>query len=263
MIIIHQRKSAGSALLSSLSRDLNVPIGNDKSSISPINAYGRELYNEIESYEGVKEPITSFHLHPTEKILNWMESWGGKAIILLRDPESSNDALSRHREVGNNFVSINRAYEGDYLSKRLNSLECLREFNHNWRTLSEKNNLLFIKYDEVVADYSSVLKKVCIFYDIFDKDIITKPLEKVRYSGFLYKKPQFTDLSKTRAPFFNCYVDDFNLMYFLIRKRKELKKGSSKQIFNYPLQFLVFIFKVYYFLKRLIFASIFSIKVKN
>ena len=262
MIIIHQRKSAGSALLSSLSRDLNVPIGNDKS-INPINAYGRKLYNEIESYEGVKKPIASFHWHPTEKILNWMESWGGKAIILLRDPESSNDAIYRHRELGNNFVSINRAYEGDYLSKRLNSLECLREFNHNWRTLSGKNNLLFIKYDEVVADYSSVLKKVCIFYDIFDKDIITKPLEKVRYSGFLYKKPQFTDLSKTKAPFFNCYVDDFNLMYFLIRKRKELKKGSSKQIFNYPLQFLVFIFKVYYFLKRLIFASIFSIKGKN
>ena len=69
MIIIHQRKSAGSALLSSLSRDLNVPIGNDKS-INPINAYGRKLYNEIESYEGVKKPIASFHWHPPEKILN-------------------------------------------------------------------------------------------------------------------------------------------------------------------------------------------------
>jgi len=204
--------------VASLSRDLGI-LSRDQAEkpqipISPGNAYGKELYSKIESYEDFSKPIASFHFHPTNNHLNWMKSWGGKAVVLLRDPKSSFESLSRHREVDNSFKQPNLAYK----SKNLDGMAVLLEFNRNWRTLREYNNLLFLSYDEVVGDYPKVFERICEFYDYHSSSIDEiQPLEKVRFSGHRSEKEVITDLSKIDTPTFD-YDPDFTWLVFFARK---------------------------------------------
>lgn len=193
MILVHQRKSAGSSLMRGLAADLGLEVATVRATI--FNARGERLFRELRRFEPADAPVASFHLHPTRRTFEWVRGERVRAVVLLRDPRGSFDALYRHRHLDGTDAGPN------VVATYAEPLAILEEFNHTWRCLADRDHLLFLSYDEVVGDYPSVLAKVARFYDRAPRE--GGELPKVRYSGARDRSGETpTDLSPTTGPRF-------------------------------------------------------------
>lgn len=196
MLLIHQIKSGGSSLKTGLVRDLSIAEYTDSGyqpTITARNSRPDKVISDLRPFASDTTVIRSVHLHPTPTILNHFKTEGIKSVILLRNPHDSFEAAKRHRTADNQKKRVHQIYRrfGE------DALVQLIEFNHNWRTLAELNQFLFISFDEVVDNYPEVVKKIALFYDIPVPQIVA-PLPKVRYSGVGGNR--VTDLSATNGP---------------------------------------------------------------
>jgi hypothetical protein len=175
MLLIQQRKSAGTSLVYTLSDILNKIIDNDVS-ISTINSRGAKLQDYLSKFQSVKSPIKSTHLHPTYDNFNWILRDRIKCVILLRNPEDSYQALKRHRELNNTFI------EPNYALYNKNSKNILEEFYRNWSSLCLVEHILIVYFEELVKTPNSVINRILSFYEIepTNSRII---LQKKRFSG--------------------------------------------------------------------------------
>ena len=215
MVIFHQLKSAGTSLVYSLSRDLGVGTWidstNPKTRKSIKNCRGRELFRELKKFESPHSIVASFHLHPTREVLDFIKTSRLRALVLLRNPIASRQAMDRHREIDNSFKGANQAYKGN------DALLVLEEFNRNYRTLVDADHLLFVSFEDVVYDYRAVFHRVARFYDL-NRVSVAGDLEKKRFSGEGIKDSLGrTDLSKTSSPTFR-FNPNFEYDQYLRRK---------------------------------------------
>lgn len=181
MIIFSMRKSAGSALATSMAELLSVPrwdqASNSGRRITPKNSFGRRLHREILRFQEVDMPVMATHLHPTVSVINFVRRTRPKAVVLVRDPARSCEALKRHREIDNKERHENFSYR-----KYRDPKEVLDEFLQNWLFCLDQENLLFITFDQLIHDYASVLTRMERHYEI---ELPHKPkaLPKHRFTG--------------------------------------------------------------------------------
>jgi len=220
MLIIHQRKSAGTALISALTRDLGcvdwAVLPERQRRINIFTAVGPALQANLDRFAASRAYLRSVHLHPSASNLAWAEASPHRMVVLLRNPQQSYEALFRHRERSNAQVQVNRA------ATKANALERLFEFNRNWRTLASCDHLLFVSYEDVVCAYPETLKAITDFWG-FDLPAGWQQLglPKVRYSGIAPAHGDATDLSPTREPDFSVGAADFRPPQWALRKLKE------------------------------------------
>lgn len=175
MLIIHQRKSAGTSLVHTLSKVLATDI-EDSVKVTVMNTRGKALFDFLSCYLSPKSRIKSVHLHPTRANMNWVKDNQVKCVILLRNPADSFRALKRHREVDNVFLESNSAiYYKD-------SAAILEEFYFNWLCLKDEPNVLIVFFEDLVLDPSFEIKRILSFYD-YDPNLYEINFEKKRYSG--------------------------------------------------------------------------------
>ena len=233
MVIFHQRKSAGTSLVYSLARDFGVETWIDSTSPKTRktirNCRGKELFRELKKFESPDTVVASFHLHPTREVLDFIKDSKFRAVVLLRNPKPSSEAMQRHREIDNSFKWSNGAYgEQD-------PLPVLEEFNCNYRTLVGASHLFFISFEDVVSQYDAVLQGIARFYGI--PEIQPRGyISKKRYSGEGVKtidSCQKTDLTKIEKPHF-CFNPDFKFNAYLTRVRWSYFPFLPRGLFHYP-----------------------------
>lgn len=218
MIVIHQMKAAGSSLVAGLCRDFGLverPGDAFRPTINSLNAKKDQLREELLKLQGGDKPVASFHLHPTKEILEIFESDQIKAIVLLRNPLDSYNALSRHTTPDNRFKRSHAALR----DHRESALERLVEFNRNWRTLKDNDGLLFLRFEDVISDYQQIIERVSAFYGIepLESGQSGKALPKVRFTGHGGTGP--TELTKADEPTFR--YQDFRTKKFFYRRLGE------------------------------------------
>lgn len=224
MLIIHQPKSAGSAFRQTLSEAFELPIANG-TNFDPQGLYGRSLHSKLEGFVSGDAPILSVHLHPTKKNMSWVKRNQVCCIILLRNPEASFSALSRHRKMDGSKGTMS-------LHRRPDPLGILKEFNRNWRTLVGLEHLLFVSHEMIIHDTSNVILEVAKLYDINTvNNSHNVTLKKVRFSGHKESgnKTSNTDLSLTKKPTFKFSRDSF----WYQRVIKSLKHVLPKKMIEF------------------------------
>tara|TARA_B100000963_G_C22639697_1_gene679748 strand:- start:4753 stop:5442 length:690 start_codon:yes stop_codon:yes gene_type:complete len=175
MLIIHQRKSAGTSLIHTLAREMDLEVAEQK--ISQLNAKDNKLHKFLEKFEKIDSQIMSTHMHPTKKNMEWVISKNIKCVILLRNPKDSYEALYRHREENNEFLDVN------VLAKKREPHKILEEFYHNWGSLRHNKNILIIFYEELIFSANDVFDRIFAHYSYSRKTHYKIELEKKRYSG--------------------------------------------------------------------------------
>lgn len=201
MIIIHQPKSAGSSLTIALSQVLNVPLYIPPKSPPPKtqrNCHPEEFIEDLVRYASASTPIRSTHAHPTSDLMKAFSETGIPAVVLLRNPVDSFEAMKRHRGIDNK----NRGSHQVLRRARQNALAQMEEYHNNWRTLVGSPSLLFISFEQVVNFPSETIGKIAGFYGIEITNIVSE-LPRARYTGVGGKNT--TDLTKT-----NCSTFQFN-----------------------------------------------------
>lgn len=175
MLIIHQRKSAGTSLLFTLASLLEVEIApspnhktyNDK----------QKRFSYFESLLDAKAPILSYHLHPTKDNYNWVINNRIKCIILLRNPEKSFEAMSRHISLDGKTVGVNKG----------SSKDAIYEFYNNWLSLKDLDHVCMVYFENLIQNDSLVIKEICDFYDL-ELQHKNVSLQKKRYTGIGLKE---------------------------------------------------------------------------
>ena len=170
MLIIHQRKSAGTSLLYTLSSLLEVEIDPGPDYDTYKNKQKRFSY--FESLVDAKTPIVAFHLHPTKDNYNWVVNNRIKCLILLRNPENSYEAMFRHASLDGKILGTNSN----------NSKAALYEFYNNWLSLKDLDHVCMVFFEKLVQNNQLVVNEIIEFYDL-DLKGKSVSLQKKRFTG--------------------------------------------------------------------------------
>jgi len=213
MILIHQRKSAGTSLMYTLSKVLGVEIDTNRS-LAYRNTRGERLFNYLLDRIDSTAPIVSIHLHPTEMNYNWIVDNKIKCVILLRNPHSSYEALYRHLEEDNSRVGPNgKIYFKDVKNWFI-------EFYNNWSNLKTLNHVHVIYYEQLISNPSEVIEGILSFYGASEfKGKIE--LDQKRYTTGNKTIRTVQDLPEIKPPTFLYdpdYISPFRRMIYLPAK---------------------------------------------
>ena len=195
MLIIHQRKSAGTSLIFTLSKILGVGIDSERK-ISIFNSRGKRLHNYLKSFVDVESPIKSVHLHPTESNFKWIDESRIKCVVLLRTPSAAWEALARHREIDNSSKRVNNAFNYE------KSKEIMNEFYANWDLLSNRDHICMIKFEDLIENPKEAMAKILNFYEV-ERPFEDLNFAKKRYSGKKRNQDEIKFIRKSDEPTFN------------------------------------------------------------
>ena len=228
MLIIHQRKSAGTSLIHTLARELHLEVAEQK--ISQLNAKDKKLHSFLEKFEKIESQIMSTHMHPTKKNMEWVINNNIKCVILLRNPKHSYEALFRHRDVNNVF------WDKNVLAKKREPQKILEEFYHNWGSLRHNENILVIFYEELILSANDVFNKIFEHYSYTRKSNHKIELQKKRYTGskrdkVIFKIPPVKfeeNLEFNHNPDFKSNIHSFlNILKYKVSKLFNVLSGKK------------------------------------
>jgi hypothetical protein len=229
MLIIHQRKSAGTSLLYTLKSLLEVKIATPPSYKTYNNRQKR--FNYFEQLLDPKEPIISYHLHPTKDNYNWVVNNRIRCLILLRNPEKSFQAMQRHVSLDGSKGHTNKG----------SSEAAICEFYNNWLSLKDLDHIYIVHFEELIQNDNLVINEILDFYNL-DLECKNVSLQKKRYTGVgLRENLTFNQTPKPLGPltfkfnphkrtFFDLAQDLYLTKYLLILLKNSSIKAFLKKL---------------------------------
>lgn len=222
MLIIHQRKSAGTSLVHTLANVLGNKV-EESVKVTVMNTKGKPLFRFLSDYISRESPIKSIHLHPTKENMDWIRDNDIKCVILLRNPADSYQALKRHRDVDNVFRDANSTI---YYKK---SEAILEEFHYNWLCLRDKPNILIVFFEDLVTNPNNEIQRILDFYE-YEINLHEIQLEKKRYSGVGIKGTMNKGMPNKNGVQFPKYEFDPDYKSFVPRNYWRIKVYIKKII---------------------------------
>lgn len=176
MLIIHQRKSAGTALIKSI----EVEFGLQHYKPTPyrdkniFNTKGEKLIKELAALSRQKKYVLSVHLPPTKENIELVNKYFEKYIVLTRDPINSYEAYWRHTSVDN---SIKKNH--GQAKKKQEALGYLVIFRENW---GKRNPMgLKLDYENLMHDPNKTFDKIAEYFELCRSNVLSE-LIKARYN---------------------------------------------------------------------------------
>ena len=160
MLLIHQRKSAGTSLVHTLAKHYNLAVV-----VPAYDLSSKRYYENLEKIAYSKDTICSVHLHPTKESYEWVRSLACPVVILLREPSDAYQALTRHMGVDNG--GWKGAYNGAYFFKDA-KLVC-QNFSKNYLTLHGIKHVYIATYERLVLDTELELDRICAHFFPYTK----------------------------------------------------------------------------------------------
>jgi 2-polyprenyl-3-methyl-5-hydroxy-6-metoxy-1,4-benzoquinol methylase len=215
MLLIAQPKSASTSLAMTIAKigkkHCNLGIPGDKIKEKCPGFYNIQKYhiNMVERSplflkQVIKGPKTIFkeHILPTEEHLKSISKHNDPIVVLLRNPNDSNNSYER--------INIKDVYPD------------LKDFYDKWLSFSiGKSNILVIFYEDLILNYEKTIKKILNHYRISFKNIL--PLEKLKYTKVGEDRLKSLDSEKLK--------DLYDSYYFLnkVEGWQEFKKGEINE----------------------------------
>ncbi len=155
MLLIHQRKSAGTSLMHTLASHFNLAIV-----VPAFDLSSKRYYENLERIAYSKDTICSVHLHPTKRSYEWVRSLTCPLVILLREPESAYQALTRH--VGVDSGGWKGAYNGAYFFKDAKFV--CQNFSINYLALHGHQQVYIATYERLMSEPEKELNRISTHY---------------------------------------------------------------------------------------------------